>query len=394
MRILHILTQKPFATGSGTYFTESIKALHKLGHKQAAVVGVEAEENFNCLPDVAYYSVRFSTEELPFHVVGMSNSMPYPSTRYNQLTPLMASQMEKAFIEKIESVLTDFAHDLIVCHHLYLLTALVREHFPQYKIVGISHGSDLRQLQTTELQKERIVSNIRKLDVIFALHRQQQLLISELFALPLERIKILGTGYSAAVFYNKNYVKKTEPQKIIFAGKISYKKGLASLLRALQEMKHDRKFELYLAGSYSSEQEYKGIVELARSMDYPVTFCGALTQGELAEAFNRCQLMVLPSFYEGLPLVIMEALACGLKVVTTDLPGVQDWLKMNIPNNKIIFVKPPRVVQVDEPLVEDLPAFEKALGEAISRVLVDDITYQENLSQVTWDSVAKRLLQQ
>ncbi len=45
-------------------------------------------------------------------------------------------------------------------------------------------------------------------------------------------------------------------------------------------------------------------------------------------------------------------------------------------------------------MVEDLPAFEKALGEAISRVLVDDITYQENLSQVTWDSVAKRLLQQ
>ena len=45
---------------------------------------------------------------------------------------------------------------------------------------------------------------------------------------------------------------------------------------------------------------------------------------------RRSTVCVLPSFYEGLPLVLVEALACGCRLVATDLPGVVDELAPRI----------------------------------------------------------------
>ena len=76
----------------------------------------------------------------------MSDIMPYTSTRYRDLTPEMISQFEEAFIDAAGRAVADLDPDLIICHHLFLLTALVRKHFPERRITGISHGTDLRQM--------------------------------------------------------------------------------------------------------------------------------------------------------------------------------------------------------------------------------------------------------
>ena len=55
---------------------------------------------------------------------------------------------------------------------------------------------------------------------------------------------------------------------------------------------------------------------------------------------NQSDVFVLPSFYEGLPLVIIEALACGTYVICTDLPGIRNWIDQNLPDNgKISWIK-------------------------------------------------------
>ena len=53
---------------------------------------------------------------------------------------------------------------------------------------------------------------------------------------------------------------------------------------------------------------------------------GQLSQPELAEVARRSTVCVLPSFYEGLPLVLVEALACGCRLVATELPGIVEEL--------------------------------------------------------------------
>ena len=63
--------------------------------------------------------------------------------------------------------------------------------------------------------------------------------------------------------------------------------------------------------------------------------------------------------------MIIEALACGTYVICTDLPGIRNWIDQNLPDNGVVFVEPPRRVNEDEPVEEELPVFEKKLAGAI-----------------------------
>ena len=74
----------------------------------------------------------------------------------------------------VRKAVEEFCPDLIVCHHLYLLTALVREWYPKKKVIGICHGSDLRQICKNPLQMEYIQKWIPQLDGIVALHDGQK----------------------------------------------------------------------------------------------------------------------------------------------------------------------------------------------------------------------------
>ena len=77
---------------------------------------------------------------------------------------------------------------------------------------------------------------------------------------------------------------------------------------------------LNIAGSGTGE-EADAIRRRVRKMDN-VVLHDQLDQPRLADLLRRSAVFVLPSFYEGLPLVLVEAAACGCRLVTTTLPGV------------------------------------------------------------------------
>ena len=100
---------------------------------------------------------------------------------------------------------------------------------------------------------------------------------------------------------------------------------------------------------------------------------------------------MLPSFYEGLPLVTIEALACGCKVVATDLPGVRPWMEAMLPGAPVTWVASPRMTDVDTPVAADLPLFERALADAIARALAAPPSTFEP-SAVSWKACLARIL--
>ena len=154
MRILSITAQKPDSTGSGVYLTELVKGFQKLGHEQAVLVGV-VKKDVVCLPEeVAVYPVYYKTDELPFPVCGMSDEMPYESTRYCDMTDEMTRRFFDVFGQKVKEVVEKFQPDIVLCHHLYYLTSIVREVCPKEKVFAICHGSDLRQMQKNPWQRE------------------------------------------------------------------------------------------------------------------------------------------------------------------------------------------------------------------------------------------------
>ena len=231
-----------------------------------------------------------------------------------------------------------------------------------------------------------------------ALHEAQKAEIAELFDLPADRIRVVGTGYNSQEFAPRAGLRAAHPLRVLYVGKICRAKGVESLIRAIGLLPLDpQAVELRLVGGYSDQGQYDRIVELAGRCRFPVVFGGRVSQDDLVLSYNESHVFALPSFFEGLPLVTVEALASGCRAVVTSLPGVRSWLDASLPDAPVSFVEPPRIEGVDVPVPEDLPAFEQRLSDALLEQLqaaaerpLEGTGF--DATAVSWDSLAARMV--
>lgn len=413
MRILNISAQKPDSTGSGVFLAEMVRCMRRAGHDVAVVCGAAPEDDpaASLVEGVLVRPVRFETDALPFPVCGMSDVMPYRSTRYRDMTPQMVDQFALAFGRTIAEVDAEFDPDLVICHHLYLLTAIVRRMLAHRAVCGISHSTDLRQMVQHDLEHDSIVGLVRQLDRIFALHEDQACEIERIFGVPRDLATVIGTGFDAQLFGPGDRwdagasaadagalaapgapaAQSAEP-RVLYVGKIGFAKGVESLLEAYDLLaQRGVRCALDLVGGHSDEIEYDRIVARAQACAREPHFLGKVPTGELVERYRASDVFVLPSFFEGLPLVIVEALACGCKVVTTDLPGIRSFYGRFLPDAPIVYVEPPHMHDVDRPDPADLPAFEARLADAIERALALP-AHQCDVSGLSWERLTERVL--
>ena len=394
MRILSVSAQKPHSTGSGVYLTELVRAFDAAGHEQAVVGGVYADDEVGFPEGVAWYPVTFESPDLPFSICGMSDEMPYPSTRYRDMTPQMVAQFRAAFADAVGKAIAEFRPDVILVHHLYLLAAILREEFPDARIFGLCHGTCLRQLDTNPLCRDEIIANVARLDGFFCLHAAHAARVRATFGVPEEAVTVIGSGYNSRIFRRQDDVPAHGGIRLAYAGKIAEKKGVLSLIRALDLVPAPTGgLEATLAGGFNLRDRAEAEA-LAEACRFAVCLPGPLPQPELARLLNRSDVFVLPSFYEGLPLVLVEALACGCRVVCTDLAGVRPWMDGNVPGNGIRWVTPPDMLDADTPAPEALPAFEERLAAAIDAAAHDAATLGApvcDLTALSWDGVAARI---
>lgn len=404
MRILHITTQKPNSTGSGIYMCGMIKGFEKLGYNQSVIAGIDVDDSIEDLNEyfgkTEFYPVIYNTEDLDFNVVGMSDSMPYKSTRYRDLNEDMAKKLKKAFEIQINKALSEFKPDIIICHHLYLLTAFVREIVKDknIKVAGICHGTCLRQLKTIPLERDYIKENIKKLDTIFALHEEQKRDIISTFNVNKDKVKVIGSGYNDSIFKDKNYDLNKDYIELFFAGKICKSKGLIPFIECLDKLEYKDDFiKVRLAGTGSDKESYNEIVKKANNSRFDIKFLGKLNQNDLSDEFNKADIFVLPSFYEGLPVVVLEAMACGTDVVVTDIPGVKEWIGDKINNSgKIKYVELPKMKAVGIPDESSLKSFEDRLANSLNQMIKENLDTKNHkrfidMSEKTWDGLAKRM---
>lgn len=407
MNILVITAQKPDSTGSGVYVAETVRGLMRAGHEVSLVAGIDRADAPDVPSGVDFHPVRFRTDGLPFPVCGMSDQMPYEATRYRDMTPDMVRRFKRAFDKAIRSACRDKLPDVVLAHHLYLVSAQAVETLHALaaerrcvrpSIRGICHSTDLRQMGKHSLERDFIVGRVRTLDRIFALHDAQKREIVEVYGVDKARVQVVGSGYNDELFSpnGRPAPRKDGPVRVTYAGKIWRKKGIGCLIACADLLRTaSEKIEFCLVGGHNDETEYDELVARADASRYRFDLPGKVDQRRLAEFYRASDVFVLPSFFEGLPLVVIEALACGCKAVVTDLPGIRPWIEANIPAAPVWYVEPPRMESVDEPVEADLPAFEARLAAAIDEAVSASAPKPEafkGLENVTWAGLAAKLI--
>ena len=393
MKVLHVLAQLPVKTGSGVYFTNVIDGLKNYEVEQAAIYGTTPEYDFNILDTV--YEVEFEGEDIDFPIVGMSDVMPYNNTLYKNMSENMMTTWQNAFRKKLLKAKEEFKPDVVITHHLWILSSIVCEIFTDEKVLVICHNTDLRQAEKNPSIKEKYVTNLDKLDKILALSSSQIDEIVTVYNYSKENIINIGAGYNEKVFFPLNNYEPKEKSEILYAGKFDESKGFYELIKAFRILETKVKdVELDLIGNLKEEDKERVYSLVGDSKN--IKIYNAMDQSHLGEIMRQKDIFILPSYFEGLGLIAVEALGSGLRVVATEIEGLIEFLGDKINNSDIIeYIAMPTIYDTDKAVEEEKPAFIErivaALELMIERTRKERKLPQELLEEVERHSWKKKI---
>ena len=391
-RVLHLLSQKPGWTGSGVALDAMVRAASQRGWDQAAVVGVSAHDPSPAVGDLEparIHPLEFEPGSLPFLVPGMSDVMPYPSTRFSSMTREEVGRYFAAWIRHIGRVIDEFRPQVIHTHHVWVMSSLIKSIDGSIPVVTHCHGTGLRQMELCPALAEEVRAGCSRNEAFVALHQGHAAALQEQLGVDTHRISIVGSGFRDDIFHDRD--RPALAPVVTYAGKLSNAKGLPWLIEAVEKVTTSvPEVVLNIAGSGSGLEADA----IRRQIDHGdrVVYHGQIDQNQLASLLRETAVFALPSFFEGLPLVLVEAAACGCRLVATALPGIVDELQPQL-GECLEVVELPRLESIDQPVSADLPAFVGRLATALETALAQPPLKGASrfVESKTWEAVFDRI---
>lgn len=184
-----------------------------------------------------------------------------------------------------------------------------------------------------------VIWNNRHADYIFSYGGKITDIITGL-EISKEKVIEIPTGIDESWIRNQPGTSTTDKISFVFIGRYERRKGIEEIQQSLQMIQASGGWEFHFIGPIPSGVRFK----------HPqVIYHGSIQdKQEIREILDRCQVLVAPSHSEGMPNVIMEAMARGLAVLTTDVGAISSVVS---PENGW-FVPPGDVTKLTEKLTE------------------------------------------
>jgi teichuronic acid biosynthesis glycosyltransferase TuaC len=189
------------------------------------------------------------------------------------------------------------------------------------------HGSDINLLAEDTARKQLIIDTLSKADAVVTVSRALFVKVVSLIGSN-ENVYHIPNGHDADKFFpgSKSKAKKQIrashcDQLVVFAGRLEPVKGLPQLLKSFCQLPDN----IYLAivGDGSQKKKLKRL-SAQLGINRQVMFIEAVAHETLRWYFQASDLVVLASYSEGWPTVILEAMACGKPVVSPAVGGVPE----------------------------------------------------------------------
>lgn len=140
------------------------------------------------------------------------------------------------------------------------------------------------------------------------------------------KVHVVHCGLEQA-FYDVPVVPMPVAQRVVSVGRLSKEKGQLLLLDAMSHLaRKDVNFELVLAGDGEMRAELESLIVLHK-LQGRVRITGWISSDQVREEILAARALVLPSFAEGLPVVIMEAMALRRPVLATYVGGIPELVR-------------------------------------------------------------------
>lgn len=141
-----------------------------------------------------------------------------------------------------------------------------------------------------------------------------------------QKIHVVRCGLDRA-FIQREPTPVPAAPRLVCVGRLSEQKGQALLVRAAAQLRAEgRSFELWLVGDGELRASLTEMIR-EHGLEGTVHITGWASGEEVIAQVERARALVLPSFAEGLPVVIMEALALARPVVTTYVAGIPELVE-------------------------------------------------------------------
>ena len=193
-------------------------------------------------------------------------------------------------------------------------------------------------------------------------------------------IKVIHNGVDTQLFKPQNkqsqYSLNNGNKVILFVGRIEKNKGVFDLIKAISLLRNKKKIILFLIGELREKDNLQKYIKMY-SLEGKVIYLGTVPHKKVAEFMNNSDLFVLPSYNEGVPNVILEAMSCGKPVISTNVGGIPEVISHGING---LLIEPRNIEQLADSILKVLcdKSLARKMGERARLTVCNKFSWEQN----------------
>ncbi|MBK8735618.1 MAG: glycosyltransferase family 4 protein [Saprospiraceae bacterium] len=205
------------------------------------------------------------------------------------------------------------------------LASLIGKLFGKKVILAPRSGIIIKDVKDSKLMKIFISYILDKVDIVICQGETWRQFYSQLLVRNFNKLSIIQNWIDTSVYNSNEIVENKETCNVLFLAWVDKKKGIFDLIKAASLINSNLS-KYHIAGDGLAMEEAKKMV-VESGLENQFIFHGWVKNGNKIKLLQDSDIFVLPSYYEGFPNSLMEAMACRNAIVATNVGSIPDLIQ-------------------------------------------------------------------